>query len=103
MRRVPNERQRLLAFTILAGGLGGLAAVAFHKSVAWLEGILIDRAAAGYATPASHLWILWTVLCPALGGLACGLGLYYLVPAAAGSGIPQVKVAFMRRSGFVAV
>ncbi len=103
MRRVPNERQRLLAFTILAGGLGGLAAVAFHKSVAWLEGILIDRAAAGYAIPASHLWILWTILCPALGGLACGLGLYYLVPAAAGSGIPQVKVAFMRRSGFVAV
>ncbi|MGA8671940.1 MAG: hypothetical protein WB679_18815, partial [Terracidiphilus sp.] len=38
MRRMPNERQRLLAFTILAGGLCGLAAVAFHMSVAWVEG-----------------------------------------------------------------
>ena len=102
LRRMPNERQRLLAFTILAGGLCGLAAVAFHKSVAWVEGMLIDRAATGYATPSAHLWILWTILCPALGGLVCGLGLFYLVPAAAGSGIPQVKVAFMRRSGFVA-
>ena len=30
MRRIPSERQRLLAVTILAGGLCGLAAVAFH-------------------------------------------------------------------------
>jgi chloride channel protein, CIC family len=101
MRRMPNERQRLLAFTILAGGLCGLAAVAFHMSVAWLEGFMIDRAAAGHATSGSHSWIAWTILSPALGGLICGLGLYYLVPAAAGSGIPQVKVAFARRSGFI--
>ena len=32
-----NERQRLLAVTILAGGLCGLAAVAFHLSIGWLE------------------------------------------------------------------
>jgi CIC family chloride channel protein len=102
MRRLPNERQRLLTFTILAGGLCGLAAVAFHMSVAWVEGMLIDRAAAGYSNPSGHAWIAWTILCPALGGLICGLGLYFLVPAAAGSGIPQVKVAFARRSGFIA-
>lgn len=100
-RRMPNERQRLLAFTILAGGLCGLAAVAFHMSVAWLEGFMIDRAAAGHATPGSHSWIALTVLSPALGGLICGAGLYYFVPAAAGSGIPQVKVAFTWRSGFI--
>ena len=43
-------------------------------------------------------------LSPALGETdpANGLGLYFFVPAAAGSGIPQVKVAFMRRSGFIA-
>ena len=102
IRRMPNERQRLLAFTILAGGLCGLAAVAFHLSIAWVEGLLIDRAAAGYTNPSGHAWIAWTILCPALGGLICGLGLYFLVPAAAGSGIPQVKVAFARRSGFIA-
>jgi chloride channel protein, CIC family len=102
MRRVPDERQRLLAFTILAGGLCGLAAVAFHISVAAVEGMLIDRAASGHATPGNHAWIAWTILSPALGGLICGVGLYFFTPAAAGSGIPQVKVAFARRSGFVA-
>lgn len=101
MRRLPNEKQRLLAITILAGGLCGLAAVAFHIGVAFAEGMLIDRAAAGYATAGNHSWIVWTILTPALGGLVCGLGLYYLVPAAAGSGIPQVKIAFTLRSGFI--
>jgi len=101
-RRLPDERQRLLALTIVAGGLCGLAACAFHLSVAGIEGLLIERAAAGSANPKGHLWIVWTILCPALGGLLCGLGLYYLVPAAAGSGIPQVKVAFVRRSGLIA-
>jgi len=44
LRRMPTERQRLLAVTIVAGGLCGLAAVAFHKSIGWLEALLIDRA-----------------------------------------------------------
>ena len=101
MLRMPNERQRLLALTIVAGALCGLAAVSFHVGVAWAEGLLIDRAAAGYASAGSHAWILWTILCPALGGLACGLGLCLVVPAAAGSGIPQVKVAFRLRSGYI--
>jgi chloride channel protein, CIC family len=101
MHRLPNERQRLLAITILAGGLCGLAAVAFHLSVAWVEGLLIDRAAAGHATAGQHAWIAWTILSPALGGLICGLALYYFVPAAAGSGIPQIKIAFTKRWGFV--
>jgi CIC family chloride channel protein len=96
---MPTERQRLLAFTILAGGLCGLAAVAFHASVGLAESLLIDRAAAA----SGHSWIWWTILCPALGGLATGLGLFYLVPSAAGSGIPQVKVAFATRSGYISV
>jgi CIC family chloride channel protein len=99
MRRVPNERQRLLAVTILAGGLCGLAAVAFHLSIAWAEALFINRA---NAAP-GHSWIWWTILTPALGGLFAGLGLTYFAPAAAGSGIPQVKVAFALHSGLVTV
>lgn len=94
-----NERQRLLAVTILAGGLCGLAAVAFHLCLGWLEALLINRAnhAPGY-------WrIFWTILTPGLGGLVVGLGLAYWAPAAAGSGIPQVKVAFALRSGLVSL
>jgi chloride channel protein, CIC family len=96
---MPNERQRLLVITIVAGGLCGLAAVAFHMSVAWLYGLLIDRAAAAHG----HAWIWWTILTPALGGLAVGVGLQYWVPAAAGSGIPQVKTAYTFRFGAISI
>jgi len=95
MRLIPTERQRLLAVTILAGGFCGLAAVAFHLTIGLLERLMIDRA---NAAP-GHAWIWWTILTPALGGLVCGLGLTYWVPGAAGSGIPQVKVAFALHSG----
>jgi CIC family chloride channel protein len=97
--RMANERQRLLAVTILAGGLCGLAAVAFHLTIAWLENLMINRAnfAHGYT------WIFWTILTPGIGGLVAGLGLTYWAPAAAGSGIPQVKVAFTLRSGLVSL
>ncbi|MGP8188109.1 MAG: chloride channel protein [Terracidiphilus sp.] len=94
---MPNERQRLLAITIVAGGMCGLAAVTFHITVAWLYGLLIDRATAA----AGHAWIWWTILTPVLGGLAAGVGLTYWVPAAAGSGIPQVKTAYTLRNGVV--
>ncbi len=87
----------MLALTILAGGVCGLAAVLFHVSIGWLEHLLIDRA----NTASGHSWIFWTILTPGLGGLAVGLGLTYWAPAAAGSGIPQVKVAFGLRSGLV--
>jgi chloride channel protein, CIC family len=99
MRRMPNERQRLLVITIVAGGLCGLAAVAFHISCTLLYGLLIDRAAAAHG----HTWIWWTILTPALGGLAVGLGLQYWVPAAAGSGIPQVKTAYTFRFGAISI
>jgi chloride channel protein, CIC family len=95
--RMPNERQRLLAITIVAGGLCGLAAVAFHVSCFRLYALLIDRA---NAAP-GHSWIWWTILTPVMGGLVAGLGLTYWVPAAAGSGIPQVKTAYTLRFGTV--
>ncbi len=94
---MPNERQRLLAITIAAGGLCGLAAVAFHISCFWLYTLLIDRA----TTAPGHAWVWLTILTPALGGLIVGIGLTYWVPAAAGSGIPQVKAAFTFRFGSI--
>jgi CIC family chloride channel protein len=99
LRRMPTERQRLLAVTILAGGLCGLAAVAFHLSIQGLETLFINRANAvpGYS------WIVWTIFCPAIGGVIAGVGLTYFAPAAAGSGIPQVRVAYTLRSGYVTV
>ena len=98
-RRMPNERQRLLAITIVAGGVCGLVAVAFHMSVARLYALFIDRASAA----PGHAWIWWMILTPAIGGLVVGLGLTYWVPAAAGSGIPQVEVAYTFRAGAISM
>ena len=99
LRRIPSERQRLLAVTILAGGLCGLAAVAFHLSIMGLESLLIERANGA----SGHSWIWWTILSPTIGGAVVGVGLTYFAPAAAGSGIPQVKVAYALRHGRVTV
>src|ERR1700720_2872865 len=97
LRLTPTERQRLLALTLLSGGLCGLAAVAFHVGISKAEALLIDR-----ALGAPHLtWIYLGILTPALGGLFVGLALYYWVPGAVGSGIPQVKVAYALHSGLV--
>src|SRR3974390_2495881 len=92
LRIMPTERQRLLALTIVSGGLCGLAAVAFHVCIVKASALLIDRAEAAHG----HWWIPLTVLSPALGGLVAGLGLRYWAPGAVGSGIPQVKYAYAR-------
>jgi len=96
-RIIPTERQRLLALTILSGGLCGLAAVAFHVGIDKASALMIDRA---LAAP-NHSWIYLTILTPALGGLLAGLGLYYWAPGAVGSGIPQVKAAYALEAGRV--
>jgi len=77
----------------------GLAAVAFHLSIGWLENLLINRT----NSAPGHYWIFWTILTPGIGGLIVGLGLNYWVPASAGSGIPQVKVAFALKHGLITV
>ena len=96
---MPNERQRLLAITIIAGGACGLSAVAFHICCQQLYVLLINHATAA----PGQSWIWWTILTPALGGLVAGLGLTYWVPAAAGSGIPQVRTAYTFRWGAISI
>ena len=97
LRFVPTERQRLLALTILSGGLCGLAAVAFHVGIVRASRLLIDRATAAHG----HWWIVLTIVTPAVGGAVAGLGLSYWAPGAVGSGIPQVKYAYARHAGRV--
>jgi CIC family chloride channel protein len=97
VRIVPTERQRLLALTIISGGLCGLAAVAFHVGIDKASALLINRA----TSAPNHWWIYLTILTPTLGGLFAGLGLYYWAPGAVGSGIPQVKVAYALEAGNV--
>ena len=90
LRWVPNESQRLFALTVGIGVVCGMAAVAFHLAIQIVEHLLIEPA---MAAP-GRTWIGWTIATPALGAVACGLLLQYVVPNARGSGIPHVKVAF---------
>jgi CIC family chloride channel protein len=95
-RLAPTEAQRLFALTIAIGVVCGLAAVAFHFSIAFGERMLIERAlrTTGWARGS-------VVLTPILGGVVGGLLLQYVVPNARGSGIPQVKIAYASRGGFI--
>lgn len=94
-RLIPTERQRLFGLTIAIGGVCGLAAVAFHLAIDRVSGLTIEHAMAA----AGHAWIGWTLAVPAAGGLAAGCLLYYVVPNARGSGIPQVKIAYAMQGG----
>src|SRR5262245_21893168 len=91
----PSERRRVFALTLAIGVLCGLAAVAFHLAIQFAEAHLIEQA---LDAPAPY-WIGLTVLLPTLGGLLSGALLYYVVPDARGSGIPQVKVAYAVKGG----
>jgi CIC family chloride channel protein len=95
LRLVPSEGQRVFALTILLGGLCGLAAVAFDLSIHTAEKLLIDRA---LAAP-GFMWAVWALLVPTLGAAAAGALLTYAVPDARGSGVPQVKVAYLIKDG----
>ena len=97
LRLVPNEAQRVFLLTLVIGAVCGVTAVCFHVAILWLESVVIDK-----AMKAPGQWRAWlTFLTPGVGGLIGGLLLYYVVPGARGSGIPQVKVAYEVKNGFL--
>ena len=93
-RLVLTERQRLFGLTIAIGGVCGLAAVAFHLAIQAVTEATIERGMAA----GGDRWIGWTLVIPTAGGLAAGILLYFVVPNARGSGVPQVKVAYAPHS-----
>jgi len=97
LRLVPAESHRVFALTLIVGALCGAAAVLFHMAILAVGARVIDRA----MTAATPHWIWLTILTPTAGGLLSGALLYFLVPGARGSGIPQVKVAYAVKGGRV--
>jgi CIC family chloride channel protein len=94
--RLPlGENQKLHLLTFVIGGLCGLAAVAFHWLLEFLQNGIIYRLA-GAPGPWRPIFL---ILVPALGGLVAGATLYFYAPEARGSGIPQVKAAFLLEGG----
>src|ERR1043165_8857350 len=97
LRLVPAESHRVFALTLIVGALCGGAAVLFHLAIIAAGVRLIDRA---MQSP-GRTWIWLTILTPTAGGLLSGVLLYFFVPGARGSGIPQVKVAYAVKGGRV--
>lgn len=94
--RLPlRETQKLHVLTFLIGGLCGLAAVAFHWLLESAQNGIIYRVAASTGPWRAPLLIL----VPGIGGLVAGAALYFYAPEARGSGIPQVKAAFLLEGG----
>jgi CIC family chloride channel protein len=90
LRLAPSEPQRIFGLTIVLGVACGLVAVAFHEAIRGAQALVIDRALGGSATR----WVPALLLAPTIGGLIAGAFLRWVMPTAAGSGIPQVKTAY---------
>jgi CIC family chloride channel protein len=81
----------LFTLTVVAGGLGGLAAVAFHQSIDVVSARLLEPI---LARPLGFRIALLPLLLVAV-GLLVGFLLDRVVPFARGSGIPEVKTAYV--------
>jgi chloride channel protein, CIC family len=99
IRKIPIEL-RTYVLPIIYGTLGGSAAVAFQKATTVLFTILWEQPAHQTAARTFVVNSLITILGASI---VAGLILTYVSLDAAGSGIPQVKVAFWRDFGFMPI
>jgi len=90
--RPDGPHLRPLLATAVIGLVGGLMAVAFAYSASWVEkNFLFAMAGHPFGLFALSAFVLMVG-----GALAAGWLMYRFAPDAAGSGIPQVKVAYQR-------
>ena len=90
-RWLSSETRVLFTLTVVVGCLSGLAAVAFHLSIDVIAVRVLDPL---LARPLSQRVLLVPLLL-VLVGLVVGLLLDKVVPFARGSGIPEVKTAYV--------
>ncbi|HEY7117447.1 MAG TPA: chloride channel protein, partial [Tepidisphaeraceae bacterium] len=92
-----GEGSFLLVVAVLIGIITSAAAVAFHELILWIRGILYERL--GPRVDLYGKGIVFLVILPALGGLAVGLILRYVVRAREGHGIVDVLEMVLRSKG----
>jgi CIC family chloride channel protein len=96
LARLPT-RARPLVEAAVYGLAAGLASVAFEVAINWVYGATIVRFSHG--TPLHFVLLSFAVVVGT--GLLSGLVLYFFAPDAAGSGIPQLKLAFWKDFGYM--
>ncbi len=93
----------MLFLAVLLGIGSGLVAVLFHGALHFLQervlGDVQGLAAYGGSVPKIPRYLFFLI--PALGGLASGMLVYWLAPAAAGAGTDALIDAFHNRGGRV--
>lgn len=93
-----DDSQRFLLLCILIGLCCGIAAVLFHWSIHSIFHHLWDLA------ESLGGWKFYALMlgAPTFGGLVVGLSVKFFAPDAAGSGIPQTKIAYYNHGGYIA-
>jgi CIC family chloride channel protein len=86
-----RETHILFTLTVIVGGLSGIAAVGFHRSIDLLDNRLLEPILA--RSPGERLVLVPLLLISV--GAVVGVLLQRVVPFARGSGIPEVKTAYM--------
>jgi CIC family chloride channel protein len=97
VRKVPADLRTIL-LPFVYGLFGGLAAVAFQKGASIMFSIFWEIPSQQMQRGAFAFFSLATIL---VASIIAGLLLTFVSRDAAGSGIPQVKVAFWRDFGFM--
>ena len=97
VQRLPVDL-RTYIFPLVYGLFGGLAAVAFQKGTSVIFAFFWEKPSQQMPPSTFALFSLATIL---TASIIAGLILTFVSRDAAGSGVPQVKVAFWRDFGFV--
>jgi CIC family chloride channel protein len=93
-----DERVRLGCLSILVGGLGGGAAIAFREAIALIQYLIYGFPDERFHSNVADVawWII--LLAPALGGLAVGLIVHFIMPGRRPQGVADVmEVSALRR------
>ncbi len=96
VQRIPG-RGRPILLTCAYGLSAGLAAVAFQTAITWLYRATLIQ----LSQRAPLTFLLGSLLVILSTSLVVGWLLTHFAPAASGSGIPQLKLAFWKDFGFV--
>jgi CIC family chloride channel protein len=99
VRKLPIDL-RTYVLPFIYGLFGGLAAVAFQKSASIIFSICWEKPSQQMSPGTFAFFSLATIL---VASIIAGLILTLVSPDAAGSGIPQAKVAFWRDFGFMPI
>ncbi len=91
-----HDRARPVLGTCLCGLVASLAAVAFQLAINWIYIHCLQNFAAGSFTDFVAISLVLVVIA----SLIAGWLLYSFCPEAAGSGIPQVKLAYWKEFGY---